>query len=95
MTAAAMLAELHQQDEPPALKAAIKHAVLAASQALQNTPTICRQSYIHPAVLDAYSADPSSFAKLVVDDAENEVLALLKAAENRGKQGTNTRPKRG
>lgn len=85
VTAVAMLAELHQQDEPPALKAAIKQAVLAASQALQNTPTICRQSYIHPAVLDAYSADPAPFGKMVIDDAEVEVLALLKAAENRGK----------
>ncbi len=95
VTATAMLAELHQQEEPPAAAAAIKQAVLAASQALQNTPTICRKSYIHPAVLEAYDTDQARFASMATDDAENEVLALLLAAENRGKRGTNRQSKRG
>lgn len=95
VTAVAVLAELHRQDEPPALKAAIRQAVLAASQALHNTPTVCRQAYIHPFVLDAYATDPARFAKMVVDEAENHVLALLKSAENCGKQGTKAPTKRG
>ena len=35
-------------------KANIKHAVNAVAEVLGNTPAICRQCYIHPAVLEAY-----------------------------------------
>ena len=35
-------------------KANVKHAIVAASEILRNTPAICRKCYIHPAVLDAY-----------------------------------------
>ncbi|GGB54751.1 DNA topoisomerase IB [Blastomonas aquatica] len=95
VTAAVALAELHQLEEPPKVAAAIKLAVLAASQALQNTPTICRKSYIHPAVFDTYSIDQALFAKMAGEDAEEQVLALLRAAENQGKQGTKPTTKRG
>jgi DNA topoisomerase-1 len=35
-------------------KAKIKNAIEAVAEILGNTPTICRQCYIHPAVLEAY-----------------------------------------
>jgi DNA topoisomerase-1 len=35
-------------------KANIKHAVDAVAEVLGNTPAVCRQCYIHPAVLQAY-----------------------------------------
>ncbi len=44
--------------EPPPSKAqakrAISQAMKEASQRLGNTPTICRNSYVHPQVIDAY-----------------------------------------
>jgi DNA topoisomerase-1 len=35
-------------------KAKIKNAIEAVAKVLGNTPTICRQCYIHPAILEAY-----------------------------------------
>jgi DNA topoisomerase I len=35
-------------------KSNIKHAVGAVAEVLGNTPAVCRQCYIHPAVLEAY-----------------------------------------
>ena len=37
-------------------KANIRTAICAVSELLGNTPTICRRCYVHPAVLEAYSA---------------------------------------
>ncbi|WP_258367448.1 DNA topoisomerase IB [Curtobacterium sp. MCBD17_008] len=57
-------------------KKAISHAVKAASEVLGNTPTVARQSYIDPRLLDAYehgeTIDPSR-----LHAAESEVRALL------------------
>lgn len=82
VTAAAMLAGLRQQDEPPAAASAIKQAVDAASQALRNTPAICRKSYIHPAVFDAFREDHAVFSRMLPDEAEAEVLLLLQALDS-------------
>ncbi|WP_017670705.1 DNA topoisomerase IB [Blastomonas sp. AAP53] len=78
VTAMAALCELRQQDEPPATEAAIRQAVAIAADALGNTPTICRQSYIHPQVLGAYRKDAPVFRKTDADAAETAVLKLLK-----------------
>ena len=55
---------------------AITHAVKAASDVLGNTPTVARQSYIDPRLIDAYhhgeTIDPKRLAS-----AEAEVRALL------------------
>jgi DNA topoisomerase-1 len=57
-------------------KKAISHAVKAASEVLGNTPTVARQSYIDPRLLDAYehgeTIDPAR-----LHAAESEVRALL------------------
>ncbi|PZE87228.1 DNA topoisomerase IB [Curtobacterium sp. MCBD17_032] len=57
-------------------KKAISHAVKAASEVLGNTPTVARQSYIDPRLLDAYehgeTIDPAR-----LHAAEAEVRALL------------------
>lgn len=78
VTAMAALCDLRQQDAPPATEAAIRAAVATAADALGNTPTICRQSYIHPAVLDAYREDHAAFRRTAPDAAETAVLKLLK-----------------
>ncbi|WP_420363102.1 DNA topoisomerase IB [Curtobacterium aetherium] len=57
-------------------KKAVSHAVKAASEVLGNTPTVARQSYIDPRLLDAYehgeTIDPAR-----LHAAESEVRALL------------------
>ena len=78
VTAFSALCGLRQQDDPPATEAAIREAVAHAADALGNTPTICRQSYIHPQVLEAYREDDRLFRRTDPDAAEPEVLKLLK-----------------
>lgn len=85
VTAMAALAELRQQAEPPAIEAAIRTAVAAAADALCNTPAICRQSYIHPALLDAYRADDPVFRRADGDSAETAVLKLLRRRRPAGR----------
>ena len=40
---------------PTAAKRQISAAVRATAQQLGNTPTVCRQSYVHPRILEAYT----------------------------------------
>lgn len=79
VTAMAALCALRQRDDPPATETAIREAVATAADALGNTPTICRQSYIHPAVIEAYRNDAPVFARADPDAAEPAVLKLLKS----------------
>ncbi|PXW76333.1 DNA topoisomerase-1 [Blastomonas natatoria] len=78
VTAFSALCELRQHDEPPATEAAIRTAVASAADALGNTPTICRQSYIHPEILEAYREDETLFRRTDPDQAEPAVLKMLK-----------------
>jgi DNA topoisomerase-1 len=48
-------------EEPPG-PAALRAAVVAVSEALGNTPAICRKCYIHPAVQDAFE-DPEALRR--------------------------------
>lgn len=43
---------------PPDARLTVKAMAQAASEVLHNTPTICRSSYIHPAVLELAALDP-------------------------------------
>lgn len=52
LLAAAQLPESPAEEAPG--PSALRAAVEAVSQALGNTPAICRKCYIHPAVLDAF-----------------------------------------
>ena len=59
-----------------------REAVKVASQALGNTPAVCRRSYIHPRVFECYEkgvvvAAPPPLRGLRAD--ERMALALLKA----------------
>jgi DNA topoisomerase-1 len=52
--AAVALGKLGASETKRQAKANIKHAIGAVAEVLGNTPAICRQCYIHPAVLEAY-----------------------------------------
>jgi DNA topoisomerase-1 len=76
VAAAVDLAETGVLTSQAKRKKAITHAVKAASEVLGNTPTVARQSYIDPRLLDAYehgeTIDPAR-----LHAAESEVRALL------------------
>jgi DNA topoisomerase-1 len=54
LLAAAQLAEIGKAEDEKELKRNIVKAVKKVAEDLGNTPTVCRASYIHPAVLKAY-----------------------------------------
>jgi len=60
----------------PKRKRAVSQAVREASEVLGNTPTVARQSYVDPRLLDAYehgeTIDPDRLGS-----AETEVRVLL------------------
>src|SRR5687767_223647 len=56
LLAAIALAELGKTDDPRQIKSNIVAAVKTVAEQLGNTPTVCRASYIHPAVLKAYES---------------------------------------
>src|SRR3989344_4883463 len=78
VTACSALCELRQQEQPPATEKAIREAVARAAAALGNTQPICRQSYIHPQLREAYRDDDPMFRRTDPDEAEPAVLKLLK-----------------
>jgi DNA topoisomerase-1 len=52
--AAVALGKLGASETKQQAKSNIKHAIGAVAEVLGNTPAVCRQCYIHPAVLEAY-----------------------------------------
>jgi DNA topoisomerase I len=54
LLAAAELAEIGPTDHPRQIKKNIVHTVKKVAEDLGNTPTVCRSSYIHPVILQAY-----------------------------------------
>lgn len=54
LLAAVELAEIGVADEDALIKKNIVNAVKRVAEELGNTPAVCRSSYIHPAVIDAY-----------------------------------------
>ena len=76
-------------------KANIKHAISAVAEVLGNTPAVCRQCYIHPAIVKAYLNGNSingfkprtneEFRKEHIDFASTEaaVLKLLQAGSSK------------
>ena len=61
----------------------VNRALRAAAQALRNTLAVCRKSYVHPGVVDAYLADALPPRKLKrryagLSVAESRTLLLLK-----------------
>jgi len=89
---ARVLAELGDAPNEPLAKARITSAIEQVAGRLGNTPAICRKSYVHPAILDAYLANrlklpPSTHAlgKTRLSAQERAIQRLLKRqeAENR------------
>jgi DNA topoisomerase-1 len=87
LLAAVELAELGVADDPAQVKKNIVSAVKKVAEQLGNTPTVCRGSYIHPAVLKVYENGRTldDFAprkkrkiKKILDDFEPEEKALLR-----------------
>lgn len=92
-----LAAEWLARVEPPASATAAKKSIAASIRAtaakLGNTPAICRKSYVHPAVLDAFAAgrlrlaldgpaEPGSRADALATGlsvSERAVLAFLRA----------------
>ena len=72
-------------DSPTAVKQRLVAAVKATAQQLGNTPTVCRKSYIHPAVIAAYLSGDLGLSPAPVDPntddgrtaAETLILTLL------------------
>jgi DNA topoisomerase-1 len=64
-------------------KIRVKLLTTAASEELQNTPAVCRNSYIHPAIL-SLADDPEPLARLLEKPMEAEAkLAGLRVDEQR------------
>jgi DNA topoisomerase-1 len=65
MACATLLACEHPGASQTARKREVKRMVESVAEQLGNTPTVCRNSYIHPAVIDAYMEDriPDSLAR--------------------------------
>jgi DNA topoisomerase-1 len=87
LLAAIKLAELGKPDDETSAKKNIVAAVKDVAEYLGNTPTVCRGSYIHPAVLKCYEAGitldefrPRNTRRIKRLEAEYEPeeLALLK-----------------
>lgn len=72
-------------ESPTAAQQCLVAAVKATAQQLGNTPAVCRKSYIHPAVINAYlqgdlvlpSADRTENVDDWLNPAERAILALL------------------
>ncbi len=77
-------------------KHAVKNACTSAAKLLGNTPTVCRTSYVHPAIVDTYLDTrslslPSARATkrtARLDDAERRVLRFLER-DARADRGAN------
>lgn len=60
-------------------KLTIKSLCEAAAEQLHNTPTICRNSYIHPAVIDLAEIDMDARVKQLAKFKDKKVTGLQKA----------------
>jgi DNA topoisomerase I len=89
---------------PTQAKSNVRRAVEAVAQRLGNTPAVCRKSYVHPRVVDAYmqGADPFlRFARETKPSARRrlpeEEIAVLRLLERRsvGKCGRRRRHRHG
>jgi DNA topoisomerase-1 len=69
MACATLLAAHKPGSSQTARKRQVKQIVTAVAEQLGNTPTVCRKSYIHPAVIDGYMTDrlPASLSRRVRD----------------------------
>jgi DNA topoisomerase-1 len=74
-------------DSPPtdtAAKREVARVVEAVAHELRNTRAVCRKCYIHPAVIDSYTAGRIASA-MEGRSAEKALIALLRSAQRRDK----------
>lgn len=92
LLAALHLAEIGKPDDEKQLKKNIVRAIREVAEQLGNTPTVCRASYVHPAVIKAYEKGvtiddfrPRSVRRIrrIETDYEPEERALLKLLAGR------------
>lgn len=86
--AALALVEFEKADSAAAAKRNVRDAIESVAARLGNTPTICRQCYVHPQIIDAYLADELKLElREQIDDTlseddlrpeESQVLRFLK-----------------
>jgi DNA topoisomerase-1 len=95
LLAAVALAEIGKAEDERETKRNIVKAVKSVAEQLGNTPTVCRSSYIHPAVLSVYEAGvtldefrpkKTRRIKRVEADYEPEEKALLRLLGQKNKK---------
>jgi DNA topoisomerase-1 len=77
--------EIEREEPETRLKAKVAKAVRTVAEQLGNTPAVCRKSYVHPAVIEAYAAgelppepDPAEHTgEDGLEPEEQQVLAFL------------------
>jgi DNA topoisomerase-1 len=91
LLAALELAEIGVADDEKETKRRLVRAVKRVAEQLGNTPSVCRSSYIHPAVIDSYSSgvtiaefEPRKKRRIRLSqsDYEPSERALLKLLKN-------------
>jgi DNA topoisomerase-1 len=91
LMAASALAEEPQPASPTEGRRVLKGVLEEVSAHLRNTPAVCRGSYVHPLVIDAYldgtlpeqwEAGPTRASRFMVSD-ERRLLALLRPKNRR------------
>jgi DNA topoisomerase-1 len=97
--AASGLAALPPPEGTTQARDGLKAVIAEVSRELGNTPTVCRASYVHPRVIEAYedgslperwSAVPARASRYVTAD-ERRLLALLKSRRRRRREATTER----
>jgi DNA topoisomerase-1 len=84
--AAALLADMPVPASERAARSGVAEAATIVSEALRNTPTVCRASYIHPTVIDLYTdgtlpdlwSSAAPRAPRGLDANERRLLVLLR-----------------
>ncbi|HSK74529.1 MAG TPA: hypothetical protein VK892_22700 [Pyrinomonadaceae bacterium] len=89
------LADLGTAEDEKQIKKNICNAVKRVAEQLGNTPTVCRGSYIHPAVIKSYekgvtleefTAKKKRKIRRIREDYEPEEKALMRLLETNGKK---------
>ncbi len=75
VTVTCALQDLGKYETQTQAKKNVVHAIESASKHLGNTPAICRKSYIHPEIIDAYLN--GSLLKALKQDDEQAVIEAL------------------
>ena len=80
--AALTLANAEPADTERGIKQRLKEAIGAVAAALGNTPAVCRKAYIHPEVIEAYSAQQLGLRIATGADKKGALRAEEKAVYN-------------